>query len=149
MKVILLADVKGLGAKGKVVEVADGYARNFLLPKNLAAEATEGRIKEQQAQDKRNEQKREKEEDKAAKLKGIIDHKTVTIKSKCGEGGKLFGAITSKEIADALKSQYKVDIDKKKIEIKEPMKHLGEFPVKIKIHHSIIADITVVVEEQK
>ncbi|MGE5415406.1 MAG: 50S ribosomal protein L9 [Acidobacteriota bacterium] len=149
MKVILLADVKGLGPKGKVVEVADGYARNFLLPKNLAAEATEGRIKEQQAQDKRSEQKREKEEDKALKLKNVVDNKTVTINSKCGDGGKLFGAITSKEIADALKSQLKVDIDKKKIEIKEAMKHLGEYPVKIKIHHSIVADIKVLVEEQK
>ncbi len=147
MKVILLEDVRKLGNKGQVIEVSDGYARNYLFPKGLAVEASDGRLKELQNKALQAEKKKEKEDEKAVKLKEKIDKQTVSVKAKCGEGGKLFGAVTSKEIADALKAGFKVDIDKKKIEIKEPIRHLGEYEVKIKIHPSVQADITIVVEE--
>lgn len=147
MKVILLEDVRKLGTKGQVIEVSDGYARNYLFPKGLAVEASDGRLKELQNKTLQAEKKKEKEDEKAVKLKEKIDKQTVTVKAKCGEGGKLFGAVTSKEIADALKTAFKVDLDKKKIEIKEPIRHLGEYEVKIKIHPSVQADIVVIVEE--
>ncbi|MGE5422699.1 MAG: 50S ribosomal protein L9 [Ignavibacteriales bacterium] len=149
MKVILLDDVKKLGSKGQVIEVSDGYGRNYLLPKGLGVEASETRLKELKEKGQQAEKKKEKEDDKAFKLQARLDKQTVTVKAKCGEGGKLFGAVTSKEIADAINAQFKIDIDKKKIEIKDPIRHLGEYAVKVKIHPSVQADITVIVQETK
>jgi len=147
MKIILLQDVRKLGNKGDVLEVSDGYARNFLLPRGLAVEASEGRLKELSAHNQQMAQKIEKEKEKAHRIGEKIGGKTVVVKAKCGEGGKLFGTVTSKEVADALKEQYKVDVDKKKIEIKEPMKHIGEYTVKVKLHSTVTVELKVLVEE--
>lgn len=147
MKVILLTDVPKLGKQGDVVQVSDGYARNFLLPKNLAIEASEARLRELKQKNEQLEKRKEKEEQKALWIKEKIEGQTVVVQAKCGEGGKLFGAVTSKEIADALKAQYKVDIDKKRVEIKEPIRHLGEYPVRIRLHTKALAEVTVRVEE--
>lgn len=149
MKVILLEDVKKIGSKGQVIQVSDGYGRNYLLPKGLAVEASETRLKELKDKSQQAEKKKEKEDDKAVRIREKINKQTVTVKEKCGEGGKLFGAVTSKEVADAINTAFKINIDKKKIEIKEPIRHLGEYAVKIKIHPSVQAEITVIVEEIK
>ncbi len=147
MKVILLTDVPKLGKQGDVVQVSDGYARNFLLPKNLVAEASEARLRELQQKNEREEKRKEKEEEKAKWIKGKIEGQTVVVHAKCGEGGKLFGAVTSKEITDALKAQYKVEVDKKRVEIKEPIRHLGEYPVRIRLHQKAVAEVNVQVKE--
>jgi len=147
MKVILLHDVPKLGKKGDVVQVSDGYARNFLLPRNLAAEASEARLRDLEQKNELARKRQEKEEEKAVRIREKIHGQTVVVQAKCGEGGKLFGAVTSKEIADAVNDRFKVDIDKKRVEIKEPIRHLGDYPVRIKIHQKAQADITVRVEE--
>jgi len=148
MKVILLTDVPKLGKQGEVVQVSDGYARNFLLPKSLAVEASEARLRELKQKNEQLEKRKEKEEQKAIWIKEKIEGQTVVVQAKCGEGGKLFGAVTSKEITDALKAQYKVDIDKKRVEIKEPIRHLGEYPVRIRLHSKAMAEVNVRVEEE-
>jgi large subunit ribosomal protein L9 len=147
MKVILLTDVPKLGKQGDVVQVSDGYARNFLLPKNLVAEASEARLRDLKQKNQQEEKKKEKEEERAKRIKEKIDGQMVVVQAKCGEGGKLFGAVTSKEITDALNKRFKVDVDKKRVEIKEPIRHLGEYPVRVKIHQKAQAEITVRVEE--
>jgi len=148
MKVILTTDVPKLGKQGDVVNVSDGYARNYLIPKNMAIEASDARLHELEQKNRQLEKKRKKEEQIAQQIKEQIDGQTVVVKARCGESGKLFGAVTSKEIADAIKARYKVDIDKKRIEIKEPIKQLGEYPVRIRLHQKAIADVTVRVEEE-
>jgi large subunit ribosomal protein L9 len=147
MKVILLTDVRSLGHKGEIIQVADGYARNYLLPRGLAIEASDTRLKDLQVKKQHDEQKKEKEELKALRIREQIDKKTVTVKTKCGEGGKLFGAVTSKEVAEAIEKQFHIEIDRKKIEVKEPIKHLGDYPVRIKIYQAIFAEIIVTVVE--
>lgn len=149
MKVILLEDVKNLGPKGAVVEVSDGYARNYLLPRRLAVEATPGRMKEL-AQQKANEMKKRQEaearaKELAAKLEGLV----VSVAVKAGEGGKLFGAVSTKDIAEALERQHQIAVDKKKILLKEPIKQLGEYPVVIKLHPAVQAQVRVAVEAEK
>jgi large subunit ribosomal protein L9 len=148
MKVILTTDVPKLGKQGDVVQVSDGYARNFLLPRNMAIEASASRLHELEQKHRQLEKKKKKEEQTAQMVKEQIDGQTVVVKARCGESGKLFGAVTSKEIADAIKTRYKVDIDKKRIEIKEPIKQLGEYPVRIRLHQKAIADVKVRVEEE-
>ncbi|MDD2585080.1 MAG: 50S ribosomal protein L9 [Syntrophomonadaceae bacterium] len=145
MKVILQQDVKKLGKEGEVKEVQEGYARNFLLPKGLAIQANQANLKENQERTTKAEKKKEKQKKSAETLKGKVDGKTVTIKAKTGGGDKLFGAVTAKEIAEVLKKQLGVDVDKKKIEIGEPIKHLGKYPVKLKIYPSVQAEVTVIV----
>lgn len=147
MKVILLADVPKLGKQGDVVQVSDGYARNYLLPKNLVAEASEARLRDLKQKNEQAEKRKEKEAERAKRIKEKIDGQMVVVQAKCGEGGKLFGAVTSKEITDALNNRFKVDVDRKRVEIKEPIRHLGEYPVRIKIHQKALAEITVKVEE--
>ncbi len=147
MKVILLTDVPKLGKEGEVVTVSDGYARNYLIPKDLVVEATEGRLRNLKDQQKRHERRKAKEEKKAQRTKEKVDGQMVAVQAKCGEGGKLFGAVTSKEIADVLNNKFKVDIDKKRVEIKEPIRQLGEYPVRIKLHQKAVAEVTVKVEE--
>ncbi len=147
MKVILTADVPKIGKQGEVINVSDGYARNYLFPRKLGVEASAAKINELQQKSLQEEKRKGKEEDKAVRIKQLIEGQQVTIKAKCGDGGKLFGAVTSKEIADALNKAFKVDIDKKKVEIKDPIRHLGDYPVRIKIHQKAQTEITVRVEE--
>jgi large subunit ribosomal protein L9 len=145
MKVIFLQDVKGQGQAGEVKDVSDGYARNFLIPKGWAVEATKTRLKEIQERQEKQRKTQEKEKAEAAKLQQILEGQSITIKARTGGSDKLFGAVTAKEIADTIQERFKVNIDRKKIELTEPIKHVGEFPVKIKIYPSIQAEIKVIV----
>ncbi len=149
MKVILTEDLKGKGYAGDIVNVSDGYARNFLLPKGLAKEATKHNLNIAQQQQKANEKKRMLEklsaEEAAEKLSGL----KVVVKEKSGENGRLFGSVTSKEIADAIQQQHGIEIDKKKIVLEEHIKELGEFKLQIKVHPGIMTDIMVSVEAEE
>ncbi|MFZ5597849.1 MAG: 50S ribosomal protein L9 [Bacillota bacterium] len=146
MKLILLQDVKGQGKKGDVIDAADGYARNFLLPKKLAVEASENKMKELSMQKAAQERKRNKEEEEARLTASRMEGMKVLIKTRAGEGGKLFGAVNNKDISDNLSQQHGINIDKKKIVLKEPIKTQGEFPVVIKLHPAVQAQITVIVQ---
>ena len=148
MKVILLEDVKGLGKKGDLVNAKDGYARNFLLPKGLATEATEGNVKVLKQQKKSEKRKMEAERENALKLKEKLEEITVKIEGKAGEGGKLFGSITTKDIVDELFKQYKIKIDKKKIVMDENIKTIGTTIVDVKVYTEINAKLKVKVVEQ-
>lgn len=145
MKVIFLQDVKGQGKEGEIKEVSDGYARNYLIPKGWAAEATKTRMKEIQERNEKQRKTQEREKAEAIKLQQSLDGQTINIKARTGTGDKLFGAVTAKEIADTIQKQFKVKIDRKKIELPEPIKHVGEHLVKIKIYPSIQAEIKVLV----
>ena len=149
MKVILKADVRGKGKKGQMIEVAEGYARNFLLPKGLAVLATADAMNTMRLQEK-PKAKADAEAKAAAteiaeKLKGL----QVKVASKGGEGGKLFGAVTGREIAAALKEQHGVDIDSKKLVLDEPIKSFGSYQVKAKLGFEISGTVYVIVTEEK
>lgn len=143
MKVILQEDVKSIGKKGQIIEVKEGYARNFLLPKKLAVEATQGNVKELDRQKQIKSQKAEKELQEAQKLAEKIKAVTVSLKVKSGDNGKLFGAVTSKDIAENLVKTHKIDIDKRKIDLSENIKTVGDHEVKIKLHPQVIAELKV------
>lgn len=147
MKVILLEDVKSLGKRGDMVNVADGYARNYLFPRNLAIEATEGSIKQLEQEKATMEKKKQKEIETAKKIAEKLSNMTVTIKVKSGENGKLFGSVTSKDVADALKTQCKINIDKRKIELDEPIKSLGNYAVEVKLAPEVQTKLTVKIVE--
>ncbi len=142
MKVMLKSDVSKIGKKGEILEVKEGYARNFLFPNGLAIEATGGTMKqfeeEKKAQDRKKAKEKEEAEVLAAKIKGT----TVTLRHKAGEEGRLFGSITSAEIAEGLKKQG-FNIDKKKIVLDEPIRLVGEYTVKIKLHHDVAGELPV------
>jgi len=143
MKVILSREVKNLGKEGEIKEVADGYARNYLIPKGLAREATTSTLKESEEKKLQVQKKKDREKNDAENLRDKLAGKTVRIQARSGGGDKLFGAVTAKEIAENIKSQYAVDLDKKKIDLGEPIKHLGEYRVKLKIYPSVQTEITV------
>jgi len=149
MKVILLEDVKGLGKKGDVVNAKDGYSRNFLFPKGLAKEATDGSIKVLEEQKTAKKIKKNGELDRAKELAKKISDLTVELKGKSGENGKLFGSITTKDIAEALNKQHKIKIDKRKIELDGNIKTLGVTFVEAKIYPEVIAKFKVHVVEEK
>ncbi len=143
MKVILLDNIKGVGKKDEIINANDGYARNFLFPKKLAVEANAENLsklknKQDSVQHKRNVEK-EKAEDIANKMKDIV----VTIKVKAGENGRIFGGVTSKEISENLKQQFKIDIDKKKIALSETIKNLGTFNVPVKLFEGVTGELKV------
>ena len=146
MKVILLQEVKKLGDRGDVKEVSNGYARNFLIPKGLAMEATPKALKDLETQKKTLERKEQDEKEKmealAEKLKGV----KVTLSARVGEGGKLFGSVTSKDIAQNLQEQG-YNVDRRKIDLGEPIRGLGSYTVTLKLHPEISAEIEVIVEE--
>ena len=147
MKVILLEDVKSLGKKGQLVEVNAGYARNFILPKKLGIEATSKNINDLKLQ-KAHEDKVAAEQLAAAKvLAEELKDKSVELKMKVGEGGRAFGSVSSKEIAEAVKEQMHLDIDKKKIQLKEQIKTLGTHIVSVKLHPEVTAELNVSVKE--
>lgn len=137
MIVILKQDVKGTGKAGEVVKVNDGFARNMLLRKGLAIEATEGNIRSLEKQKALQLQKEKENKERAVKQAEELKSKKVVIKAKSGEGGKLFGSITSKDIADAMNSQLGMNVEKKKIELAGPLKQLGSYEVAIKLYQEI------------
>ncbi|MFY9214338.1 MAG: 50S ribosomal protein L9 [Tissierellaceae bacterium] len=143
MKVILLEDVKGLGKKGDLVDSKTGYARNFLFPKGLAIEATPANLKKWKEEQKEKEAKMKEEKAEALQLKEKIEKVTVELKAKGGEGGRLFGSITSKDIGEALKKQHKIDVDRKKIELKENIKSAGVTKVDIRVYPELTASLKV------
>lgn len=147
MKVILLADVKSLGKKNDIVDVADGYAKNGLINKKLAVEATPKALNDLKLKKQNNEKVAAENLAAAKQLAKDLEDKTVIVKIKCGEGGKTFGSITGKEIAEESKKQLKLDIDKKKIVISEPIKAIGSYEVTYKVHPEVSATIKVKVEE--
>ena len=146
MKVVLLQDVKDIGKKDQLVTVSDGYARNFLLPRKLAKEATSGAVNDVKAKESAKAHHKREEIKAANALKDQLNGKEVTIKAKAGKEGKLFGAVTSKDVSAALKAQHKIDIDKKKIVMKD-IKTFSRVDAEIKIYPEIQAKITVIVEE--
>ena len=147
MKVILTADVKSLGKKGENVDVSDGYARNMLLPKKLGVEANSKNINDLKLQ-KANEDKVAKEILEQAKaLAAEIAEKSVTLSIKVGEGGKTFGSVSSKEIAEAAKAQIDLELDKKKIQLSSPIRTLGVTMVPVKLHPKVTAELKVHVKE--
>lgn len=137
MIVILNRDVKGTGKAGDVVNVSDGYARNMLLPRGYATEATEGNIRNLEKQKAIAAEKKAAEKAAAQQTAEKLSELTVEIKTKAGEGGKIFGSITSKDIADALKEQHKITVDKKKIQLDSPIKQTGELSVEIKLYTEV------------
>ena len=147
MKVILLEDVKTLGKKGEIVNVNDGYARNFILPKKLGLEATGKNLNDLKLQ-RAHEEKRAKELLEAAQESArSLEGKAVVIKMKAGEGGKLFGSVSSKEIAAAYKEQHGLEIDKKKIQLSDPIRAFGSFEVPVKLHPQVTGTLKVNVQE--
>lgn len=148
MKVILLEDVKSLGKKGEIVNVSDGYARNFVLPKKLGLEATSKNLNDLKLQ-KANEEKVAKQIlNDAKELAAKVEAGKVEVKIKVGEGGRTFGSVSTKEIAIAVKEQMGYDIDKKKIQLKDAIKNLGTFNVPVKLHQKVTAELKVIVTEE-
>ena len=147
MKVILLEDVKSLGKKGDVVKVSDGYARNMLFPKKLGIEATAGNMKNLEPKRKIDEKNAAEELKKAQEFAENHDTKSVTVGIEVGAGGKTFGSVSTKEIADAAKKQLGIDIDKKKMVLASPLRELGETQVPVKVHPKVTANLKVIVKE--
>ncbi|MDE7431310.1 MAG: 50S ribosomal protein L9 [Lachnospiraceae bacterium] len=148
MEVILLEDVKSLGKKGEVVKINDGYARNFILKKKLGIEATAANINDLKLQNANNAKIAQEKLDNAKKLAEEIKELSVTVKIKTGAGGKTFGSVSGKEISQAAKEQLKLELDKKKFLLSEPIKSLGTHIIKIKLHPEVTAELTVKVVEE-
>lgn len=147
MKVILLEDVKALGKKGQIVDVNDGYARNFILPKKLGLEATGKNLNDLKLQKQNQEKLAQEALDAAKELAKKIEAGKVEVKIKTGEGGRTFGSVSSKEVAAAVKEQMGLDIDKKKIQMKDAIKTLGTHTVPVKLHAKVSAELKVHVGE--
>ncbi|GAA0334743.1 50S ribosomal protein L9 [Bacillus carboniphilus] len=148
MKVIFLKDVKGKGKKGEVKNVADGYARNFLLKQGLAVEANKGNVSTLDAQKKKEEKLAQEELQEAEALKLQLEKITVEFSAKSGEGGRLFGSVTSKQIAEELKKAHGIKIDKRKIELADGIRTLGYTKVPVKLHSEVTATLNVHVTEE-
>ena len=148
MKVILLSDVKGQGKKDQMVEVSDGYARNFLFPKKLAVEATADNVNTMKLQEKARLAKLAEEKAQAEAIAAQLKELTVRIVAKGGNGGRLFGAVTTKEVSDALKAQHNIEINKAKLVLDEPIKSFGGYELKAKLGHDVNAIVKVVVVEE-
>ena len=146
MKVILKQDIKGVGKKDQIINASDGYAQNFLFPKNLAVPADKGNMSKLQAKKDSESFKKGEEKKQAEDIAKKIENIVLEIKVKAGESGKIFGSITSKEIADNLESQYKIKIDKKRINLKEPIKSLGSFTVEIRLFEGVIAKLKILIK---
>lgn len=147
MKIILLQDEKKLGKKGDLIEASDGYARNYILPRKIGVEATSKNMNDLKLQ-KANEDKRAKEQLDAAKaLAADLESRQVIVKIKAGEGGKTFGSISAKDIAEAYMAQHKIEIDKKKIQLQEGLKSFGSYEVPIKLHPQVTGKLNVKITE--
>ena len=147
MKVILLQDVKGKGKKGQMLEISDGYARNFLLPRKLAVEATADAMNTKKMNDKAAAEKAAKERAEALDISHKLREMTLTVTAKGGGAGRLFGSVTNQEIADALKAKSGITLDKRKIVISDPIKSVGTYTVQCKLGYEITAPLTVKIEE--
>ncbi|MET3852394.1 MULTISPECIES: 50S ribosomal protein L9 [unclassified Paenibacillus] len=147
MKVIFIKDVKGQGKKGDIKDISEGYATNFLIPRGLARVATDGNMKTLENQNAAEQKRKQQEKEEAQILGKKLEEMTVQLKAKAGEGGRLFGAITSKQIADAL-SQQGIKIDKRKIELDEPIRTLGVTQMTVKLHPDVKATLKVQVTEE-
>ena len=148
MKVILLQDIKNVGRKDEIINANDGYARNYLSPKKLAIEATKDNLLKLQAKKTSEQNKKQAEIDNNKKTAEQISKMTLTIKAKAGANGKIFGGITSKEISEALKQQYNIEIDKKKIVLKETIKNIGKFSAEIKFGDGVNCKISLNIQEE-
>lgn len=148
MKVILKQDVSKIGKKGELLEVSDGYGRNFLVARGLAVEATAGKVRELEEQQKTQKLKDDKKIKMAEDAKKKLGGKVVKIKVNAGESGKLFGSITSAQIAEAVSSQYGTAVDKKDVKLDEAVKQAGDYPFKIKLYTGIDAELTLKVETE-
>ena len=146
MKVILLQDVKGKGKKGQLIEVSDGYARNFMLPRKLATEATPDAVNTMRMNDKANQERIAREKAEAMETAKKLREMTVTVTAKGGGAGRLFGSVTNQEIADAL-AKTGIQLDKRKITIAEPIKNVGTYTVTCKLGYEISAPLTVKIQE--
>ncbi len=149
MKVILQQDVKGQGKKGQMVEVAEGYARNFLLPRKLAIPATADAINTMNLKEKARKAEEQRLKAEAEDIAGKLKECQVKLTARAGAGGKLFGAVTTKEISDGLKEQYDLDIPKQKLVLEEPIKAFGSYQVKAKLGFEVIGTVYVSVFEEK
>lgn len=143
MKVILTQDIKGVGKKDEIINANDGYARNFLFPKKMAVEANAKNMNLLKGRKDSANFKKEQEKENANEIKNRLSKIRLTIKVKAGENGKIFGSITSKEISTELKNQYKIELDKKKINLKDPIKELGMFTIEIKLYEGIIGKLKI------
>ena len=146
MKVILLQDVKGKGKKGQLIDVSDGYARNYMLPRKLATEATPDAVNTMRMNDKATQERIAREKAEAMETAGKLREMTVTVTAKGGGAGRLFGSVTNQEIADAL-AKTGIKLDKRKIVIAEPIKNVGTYTVTCKLGYEISAPLTVKIEE--
>ncbi|KOP65805.1 50S ribosomal protein L9 [Paenibacillus solani] len=147
MKVIFIKDMKGQGKKGEVKEVSEGYATNFLFPRGVARPATDGNMKTLEQQQASEDKRKAQEKEDAQALGKKLEEMTVVLKAKAGEGGRLFGAITSKQIAEALAAQ-KIKIDKRKIELSDPIRSLGVTQIPVKLHPDVKATLKVQITEE-
>lgn len=149
MKVLLLQEVKGVGEAGQVKEVAEGYARNYLIPKKLAVAATPAALKEHEQRQAAEKKRQAKIDEEMRELGKKISASSVTIRSKVGEGGKLYGSVTTADVAEAMERQLGLAVDKRKIEIEEPIRHVGEYKIPVKLSKNVGATITVIVEGEE
>lgn len=143
MKVILLADIKGVGKKDQVINASDGYARNFLFPKKLAVEANNENMAKLKAKNESKAYKKEMDIKEAEAVKEKIEKITMKMVVKAGENGKIFGGVSSKEIAENLEKQYNIKVDKKKIDLKETIKTLGMFTIEIKLYEGVVGKLKI------
>ena len=147
MKVILLQDVKGKGKKGQLLEVSDGYARNYMLPRKIAVEATVDNVNTKRMNDKAAAEKAAKERAEAMEISKQLREMTLTVTAKGGGAGRLFGSVTNQEIADALKASTGISLDKRKIVVADPIKNIGTYTVQCKLGYEITAPLTVKIVE--
>ena len=147
MKVILMQDVKGKGKKGQMIEVSDGYARNYMLPRKLAVEATADAVNTMRMNDKAAAEKAARERAEALEISKKLREMTLVVTAKGGGAGRLFGSVTNQEIADSLKAKTGINLDKRKIVIAEPIKSVGTYTVQCKLGYEITAPLTVKIEE--
>ena len=147
MKVILQQDVKGKGKRGQMIEVSDGYARNYMLPRKIAIEATPDNVNTMRMNDKALLERQTRERAEAVRIMNLMKDTKVTLKAKGGGAGRLFGSVTTQEISDALTRELNIDVDRRKIVISEPIKTVGEFTVKCKLGYEVVGNRQLVVEE--
>lgn len=148
MKVILTQDVKSLGKKGEIVQVAEGYARNFLFPRGMALEASKGNLSRLANEQARMQAKKDQELEAARAMGKKLEQAVIRITSKAGEGGRLFGSVTNKEVAEEINRQWKIEVDKRKIEMAEAIKSLGSYDATVKLHPEVQVKIKIDVSTQ-